>query len=175
MYTWAGRGLRPLDPRTEIPRAERIQAPAVDAAVAGSGAGRIMSARRSRGPAAHGQPRPSNRFASAFGDRPRPTVRESSCGPAARLALVQDEQAQRMRRSVVAENRSRDRIGHHRPHTDKPPSSSTPATADGHGGRSRGAADHRENVRNHSDAIAKVETEGDTARRIEKQRPREEV
>ena len=98
----------------------------------------------------------------------------SSCGPAEWLALFQDEQAQRIRRSVVAENRSRDRIGHHQPHTEqvRRRAAHWPQRT-GHGGRSRGEADHRENVTNHSDEIGRVETEGDTEGRIEKQMPRE--
>ena len=44
---WAGEGLRPLDPRTEIRRRCAGSVPAADAAVAGPRPGRIMNAGRS--------------------------------------------------------------------------------------------------------------------------------
>ena len=74
----------------------------------------------------------------------------------------------KLRRSAVAANRTRHRIGHHRPHAGQ----GAVGQQTGHGERDVGignsAADHRENVTNHGDEAGGVETAGIADQQIEK-------
>jgi hypothetical protein len=78
-YTWAGEGLRPLDPRTKIRRDIAPVGPGRRAAAAGPRAARVMSARVSLGVP---QSTIGARAAGRFAGRP-PAVPPNSSVPVA--------------------------------------------------------------------------------------------
>ena len=129
---WAGRGLRPLDPRTELRRRCAGLSPARRcgrrrAACRQDHERRSIPDVRQR-TVSHGRQTASRflRSASAFGDRRgRPCGNTLEGQPEGWPSFKTN-----MRRSVVAENRSRDCIGRHRPHAEQ-------AAVEQHTGHSR--------------------------------------